>query len=378
MRAHDDVMKAKPVDEEQKQKLVDEIKSRGNAAFKAKRYDEAETLYSKAIEHHPNAHTIFGNRSMARCNMGKFDDAIDDAEKAIKIDPTWSKGYMRQGQAQEKLGLLKSALKSFEKSAELDPENKALAKTITRLTPLAQACDEDVNAPRKRNVKAPSSSSSSSSSSSKKVKEEKVVEKSKSKNDVIRGYKTTSDGRKTSYFNHEQTEEEKNLIGSIAPKRIEKTEAVKIESANASSSAGSAWNSGGTFEESDRTQWAKDCLKNKIMAATCSSNGHTIKVQTVDDLEGDAQIIAARGKRKYVFNFSFKVSVQVDAPGGETFHGEMIYPDVASDEDPSEYEMELKMDAPANVRSMCKSGQGAMCEALAKSMSDFIAQYQKL
>ena len=38
---------------------------------------------------------------------------------------------------------------------------------------------------------------------------------------MLRGYKKTSDGRTTSYFNREQTEHEKELIGCIAPKRLD-------------------------------------------------------------------------------------------------------------------------------------------------------------
>ena len=40
--------------------------------------------------------------------------------------------------------------------------------------------------------------------------------------DKFRGYKTLSDGRKTTYFNMERTEEEKALIGDITPKRIDR------------------------------------------------------------------------------------------------------------------------------------------------------------
>lgn len=38
--------------------------------------------------------------------------------------------------------------------------------------------------------------------------------------DKVRGYKLTSDGRKTSFFNNELTDEAKALIGDIAPKPI--------------------------------------------------------------------------------------------------------------------------------------------------------------
>ena len=41
------------------------------------------------------------------------------------------------------------------------------------------------------------------------------------KKEHLRGYKTTTDGRTTSYFHRELSEEEKRIIGDITPKRLE-------------------------------------------------------------------------------------------------------------------------------------------------------------
>ena len=40
------------------------------------------------------------------------------------------------------------------------------------------------------------------------------------KSDHVKGYKVVN-GKKTSYFHRELTEEEKNMIGDIAPKRLD-------------------------------------------------------------------------------------------------------------------------------------------------------------
>ena len=50
---HSDVMNAKPDTEEEKERLVEEIKSRGNFSFKAKSFEEAEVLYTQALVHFP-------------------------------------------------------------------------------------------------------------------------------------------------------------------------------------------------------------------------------------------------------------------------------------------------------------------------------------
>ena len=84
-----------PDDPEKKQNLLDEIKSRGNAAFKGKRLDEADLLYTRAIEIDPKVHSFFGNRSATRLGMGKFQEALEDAQSAIEVEPNWAKGYFR-------------------------------------------------------------------------------------------------------------------------------------------------------------------------------------------------------------------------------------------------------------------------------------------
>ena len=93
---HKEVMSCPiPDDPDSKQALLTEIKSRGNAAFKAKRLDEADMLYTRAIEIDPNGHAFRGNRSASRLGMGRFKEALDDAESAIGVDPNWAKGYFR-------------------------------------------------------------------------------------------------------------------------------------------------------------------------------------------------------------------------------------------------------------------------------------------
>ena len=87
----------------------------------------------------------------------------------------------------------------------------------------------------------------------------------------MKGYKMTSDGRKTTYFNREITEEEKVLLGDSTPKPLSSTTSSvsdKIEGnvkPVVGSSTGSAWNTAGTWEERNVTAWAikhvKELLK---------------------------------------------------------------------------------------------------------------------
>lgn len=141
---------------------------------------------------------------------------------------------------------------------------------------------------------------------------------------MLRGYKKTSDGRTTSYFNREQTEHEKQLIGSIQPKRVE----ASSPSATSSGVGGpSAWNAAGTtWEEKDTTDWCKKALEQSLLdttsayySATSSEAGTTYiaVVKKVADLAGDASVAIAGGKKRYIYDFHANVEYEVTDEGGE-------------------------------------------------------------
>merc|ERR1711998_289037 len=124
---------------------------------------------------------------------------------------------------------------------------------------------------------APTDDSLYKPSSNKKEKKDKVELDEEDERDLkdLRGYKKTSDGRTTSYFNNELDEHTKSLIGNIAPKRIDPSGSLGINSpsspavisrndstastnSNNSSGAGaSVWNTAGTWEERDMSSDVK-------------------------------------------------------------------------------------------------------------------------
>lgn len=154
---------------------------------------------------------------------------------------------------------------------------------------------------------------------------------------VYRGYKTTSDGRKTTFFNNELDEQTKELIGDIAPKKLEEAAAAPI----ATSEQGSAWNAAGTFESKDLTPWAKERLVSMLKSAQCSPNGAIIKVVEVT-VTGDGEIVAARGKRKHIYDFTAEVQwslMLTEGPGSAgVVKGELTIRDIDADEG-GEYEV---------------------------------------
>jgi stress-induced-phosphoprotein 1 len=53
--------------------LATEFKNKGNEAFKAQRYPEAIEFFTQAIQHNPNDHVFYSNRSGSYLNNGQYD-----------------------------------------------------------------------------------------------------------------------------------------------------------------------------------------------------------------------------------------------------------------------------------------------------------------
>lgn len=102
------------------------LKNEGNQAFMNKDYEKAIELYTQAIEKDSNDVSFFSNRSGAYFNLGKFDQALSDAEIILSKDPKFSKGYQRKGLALEKLQKYEEAAEAFNEGLKIDPTNKEL------------------------------------------------------------------------------------------------------------------------------------------------------------------------------------------------------------------------------------------------------------
>eukprot|EP00984_Skeletonema_dohrnii_P001008 scaffold320_cov108-Skeletonema_dohrnii-CCMP3373.AAC.11 len=161
----------------------------------------------------------------------------------------------------------------------------------------------------------------------------------------LRGYKKTSDGRTTSYFNREQTEKEKELIGCIKPKKLEEVSSAASSTAasptslNNTSSVGSAWNAAGTtWEEKDTSEWCRACLTECLKEATAvftASNAeqstYVAVVKEVQSLTGDASVALAGGKKRYIYDFHTSVKYDIIDDGDEQIaSGTLALPDINS------------------------------------------------
>ena len=55
-----------------------------------KDYSNANKLYTKAIQIDGNNPSYYGNRSVIKFYLQKYDDALEDAEMAVKIDAAYA------------------------------------------------------------------------------------------------------------------------------------------------------------------------------------------------------------------------------------------------------------------------------------------------
>lgn len=358
---HNDVLTATPSTKDEKLALIEELKRRGRVSVTTQRYPDAKDLYSKAIEvscsldnQEQQLAILHSNRSLCWLHMTKSKEAYDDATSATCYDATYVKGFWRLATACMALKKTQQAINAFEAALALDANNKALQKEYEKAKKQlikdekeAEEKKEEIEAQRLKDSTMPpppkakpNNTSSLSSSSKMNNNEVKDIDDTDdfTQSDHVRGYKVVN-GKKTSFFHHEQTEEEKALIGDITPKRLDETQ---IPAPITTEKDVSAWNKAGTWEERDYTDWAIETIKSKILeseyslpAGSPDPNAH-VKVVDVTDLisskvaggNAHASVAKVRGKKRYIFEFNVCVHWEITLGNGTVCKGTLSFLDV--------------------------------------------------
>ncbi|PRP76398.1 stress-induced protein sti1-like protein (ISS) [Planoprotostelium fungivorum] len=105
-----------PASEEEK--LSDEYKEKGNAAYKAKKFDEAIDLYTKSFEANNKNITALTNRAAVLVEQSKFDEAIADCEKAIEVGRANYADYKLIAKAFQRIGNVHTKTKKYDEAVE--------------------------------------------------------------------------------------------------------------------------------------------------------------------------------------------------------------------------------------------------------------------
>ena len=378
--AHRDVLTSPiPDTESSKRGLLEELKNRGRSAVGGKVWPDAQLLYEKALQitdvlpstTDNECAILHSNLSLTLAKMGKFKEAKDAAEAATKKDGTYVKGWWRLGQALSSLKEFQAAVDAMEKAKTLDPNNKALTKEVDKLKVEAAKAPEEVAEdegpktepapPRseiytakpskpvakkttatatQNNISGGGGKTTSAGSSADVTMTDAVVDEEDkhlfTKSEPVRGYKIVN-GKKTSYFHNELTDEARALIGDIAPKMIDASAASSTANNHQSgdNQNTSVWNQAGTWEEKNVTEWAKQSLTESLQIATFSfpdsspAPGALARVETVKKVDGHASFATVRSKKKYIYEFHIDLEWVLDLPGEpDAAKGTISFPDM--------------------------------------------------
>lgn len=339
--AHQDVLEA-PIPElnDGKGRLLEELKNRGRSAVQNGSWPDATFLYRKALEvsksysddtkNQAEIAILYSNLSLVEGKMNGWDAALTAALDATVADPMYVKGWWRLGQAQAAHENYIDAIQSFETALQLEPSNKALQKELMKmneeqLLKEAKAKKEEAEnlkkaeastaAPSEKDptttkpIKKVSSSKKSSSDDKMQVEDDASFTKS----EVVKGYKIVN-GKKTSYFHNELSEDAKKLIGDIAPKKLNDNNALASSVSNVKDpNTTSVWNQAGTWEEKDVSQWAKDALKSLLLATMytlpiSSPAPNALVTVTKVKAKGHASVASVRGKKRYIYEYDITIT----------------------------------------------------------------------
>uniref|UniRef100_A0A8V5GTB1 Uncharacterized protein n=1 Tax=Melopsittacus undulatus TaxID=13146 RepID=A0A8V5GTB1_MELUD len=120
-----------PESEEEARREAESFKEQGNAYYAKKDYNEAYNYYTKAIDTCPNNASYYGNRAATLMMLGRFREALGDAQQSVRLDDS----FVRLKNA--------TTVLEYEKIAEVDFEKRDFRKVVfcmDRALEFAPAC----------------------------------------------------------------------------------------------------------------------------------------------------------------------------------------------------------------------------------------------
>lgn len=111
------------VPEAHRRHLADSEKEKGNEAFYAKDFEEAEAYYSRSLQYCADDPSVWANRALARLKLQKFAPALEDCEHALAVNPRYMKALHRKGKALYELQRYEEAVQSFQLALMESPGN---------------------------------------------------------------------------------------------------------------------------------------------------------------------------------------------------------------------------------------------------------------
>jgi tetratricopeptide (TPR) repeat protein len=396
---HADVLNTFPEEEEAKKSLLEEVRRRAKGAFQAKDMRSCDLLYSKALELCTTDATLYSNRAMVYLNLSKVDEALADAKAAIKLDGSMIKAYYRKAQALQRLAKFDEALAAIAAGRAVKAD--ASFDTLEKQVLVDKEKDEKQKAEIRReaqdtaNAAAPQAPVSVATMVNRQKEKKAEADKkaaaagypaatptpgSDAEDLSMRGYKTRANGAKTSYFHMDISDEAKALLAENAGHK--KLDGPVDEAADPKGK--SAWNTAGTWESKNLRKWVEEQLDMWIgfsvdIKAPDGTPG-SVSVSKIENLEGPAEIVMARGKRKKVLDLSFTIHWTLVVADHKAT-GKLIFQDVSTDDEP-ELRCEVDGSSVPEARPLAdmyaKSSGSGLQPALMAKLQAFLADFTAL
>lgn len=343
--------------------------------FKVNKYKQSAVVASSVLKIEADNVKALYRRAVANRKLGEYTKARDDLRQALKHDATNSAirkelASIKQLVAKQKTTERQSMQKAFSKGGLLYDDKEEEKRRRKKAESEAKRKENELKAKRKKDwedecVRRMARGESACSFEEyekelKKLEDEQNVERQRlrqaelerrrmaakaNNNDsddsdeeidsrLFRGYKKTSDGRITSYFTREQSEEEKLLAAERnAPKRLDSAQVDSVEHATSGSTLNSAWNVGGTtWEEKDCTGWCSNQLKQRLKETKVESAFVCGFVTDATEMTGDSSVALVSGKKRYIFDFHCTIKYDIRDRSSEEIvaSGSMKLPDICS------------------------------------------------
>jgi len=106
-----------------KKHMADTEKEKGNEAFYAKDYEEAEAYYSRSLKFCADDCSTWANRALVRLKLEKLEAALQDCEESLRLNPRYMKALHRKGKALHELKQYEDAVHCFQAALAVSPGN---------------------------------------------------------------------------------------------------------------------------------------------------------------------------------------------------------------------------------------------------------------
>ena len=119
--------------------VYDALKKEGDERYRARAYDQAAELYSKAAAVAPERAQAFANRAACRLMAHRYEECVQDCDQALRRDPALANAATRRARALLELGRTEDAQRGLRDFAATNGGGQAVGDEARRVDRVATA-----------------------------------------------------------------------------------------------------------------------------------------------------------------------------------------------------------------------------------------------